>query len=419
MTELKLANKPASSRSKRKEPKAPNLRNLIYAKKWDVCVKEYEKLPEQAKIKDRMGDLPLHEACNSGAPFHVVKGLHQIYPDAIQEKGFCGRLPLHYAAYSKPSLHTIKFLLGKYPEAAEQFDADGRLPIHLAVVRNAPKDSIQTLVEAFPKSLTIPNKYGNTPHMLARNEHVYELLQKESAKPRNITQKLEAEKKLMGVWSDGSKSPVQSLRDLTKHPTGSKSPVSHASSTTADTTSTTSSNPVHESSKIPPKPSTPPKRNYKNNNKISPTTKEFFKTTHMVSSSSPKRKNQTYYYKSTSTLKTSTCDTTYSNNLRPDSNTTATTASHSTSGTNVRRRDSLRATCDDINHLEKSTNSSNYHLTRFSPKSTLDYVNTKYSSSRNRRPRSSYAKKEIISTKKNRKILPSPTRSMVVHPVWK
>lgn len=190
----------------------PRLLPLIYTKKWDQCIEATKLYPNQAELSDRMGDYPLHEACNSGAPFSLVQALYRSYPNAISQPGFCGRLPLHYASYSKPSLHVIQFLLNQYPDGASKFDNDGRLPLHLAIVRNAPKQAIQALIEAYPKSIFIPNNFGMTPEMLARNEHVYNLLIEEKAKPRHINQKLDIEKKLMKNWrfDEKGKTPIES-----------------------------------------------------------------------------------------------------------------------------------------------------------------------------------------------------------------
>lgn len=152
------------------------LRNLIYLQEWTDVISICISNPYEAKVTDRMGDLPIHEACLHGAPFDVIESLWSAYPCGIKKKGFCGRLPLHYAVYNKPYLNTVKFLLEKYPVAASTMDSDGRLPIHLAVVRNAPKHFIETLITANPQSVRTPNKFGNTPQMLARNDYVYSVL---------------------------------------------------------------------------------------------------------------------------------------------------------------------------------------------------------------------------------------------------
>jgi len=177
------------------------LRNLIYRKTWDKVEQACQCNPSQAKVTDRMGDLPLHEACLQAAPFHVIKNLLSAHPAGVKEKGFCGRLPLHYASYNEPSLNVIKLLLKKYPEGASTMDSDGRLPIHLAVVRNAPKGAIQALISAYPKSLHTPNNFGSTPQMLTRNKHIQSILEVEEERPRSIEQNIDAIKRIKMAWS--------------------------------------------------------------------------------------------------------------------------------------------------------------------------------------------------------------------------
>jgi len=177
------------------------LRNLIYRKTWDEVEQECQCNPSQAKVADKLGDLPLHEACLQAAPFHVIKNLLSVHPAGVKEKGFCGRLPLHYASYNRPSLNVIKLLLKNYPEGASVIDSDGRLPVHLAVVRNAPKEAILILISAYPKSLYMTNKFGSTPQMLASNQHIESILEEEEVRPRNVEQTIDAVKKFKMVWT--------------------------------------------------------------------------------------------------------------------------------------------------------------------------------------------------------------------------
>jgi hypothetical protein len=192
-----------------------SLRSLLYAKKWDEAALKITTDPHEANLQDKMGDLPLHEVCHQGAPFHVIQKLIHANKPAVKKKGFCGRLPLHYAAYSKPSVNVIKLLLRHYPDGAKELDMDGRLPLHLAVVRNAPKQSMQALIEANPKALSTPNAFGNTPIMLARNEHVANLLMEEASRPRGVEKGMQLEKKLLrGVWTDEKRRPLEEKRKV-------------------------------------------------------------------------------------------------------------------------------------------------------------------------------------------------------------
>lgn len=197
------------------------LRNLIYRKQWDKIEAECNCSPHQAKVSDKLGDLPLHEACLQAAPFHVIKNLIIAYPAGVKKKGFCSRIPLHYASYIKPSLNIIKLLLKNHPEGASTLDSDGRLPVHLAVVRNAPKEAILVLISAFPRSLKTPNKFGSTPLMLARNEHIQSMLLEEELRPRNAYQKMESVKRLKKVWNAPNAIVANKAKNITRpHTTG-------------------------------------------------------------------------------------------------------------------------------------------------------------------------------------------------------
>jgi len=196
----------------------PSLRSLLYNKKWNDAIERVSSHPSEAAVEDKMGDLPLHEVCHLGAPFQVIQKLVHANKSALEKKGFCGRLPLHYAAYSKPSVNVIKLLLQHYPAGSQKIDMDGRLPLHLAVVRNAPKQSIQALIEAHPKALVTANAFGNTPVMLARNEHVAAILEEEANRPRGIKKKMQIEKKLLhDVWNPTNKRNPVDRKKGTSH----------------------------------------------------------------------------------------------------------------------------------------------------------------------------------------------------------
>eukprot|EP00559_Dactyliosolen_fragilissimus_P000731 CAMPEP_0184867328 /NCGR_PEP_ID=MMETSP0580-20130426/26067_1 /TAXON_ID=1118495 /ORGANISM="Dactyliosolen fragilissimus" /LENGTH=439 /DNA_ID=CAMNT_0027367545 /DNA_START=143 /DNA_END=1463 /DNA_ORIENTATION=- len=187
----------------------PCLRPLIYKKDWTAVIELLKKQPAEASCSDRVGDLPIHEACAHGAPFQVIRVLISANPDGVKAKGFCGRLPLHYAVYNKPSLHVIKVLLSHYPAGASIKDEDWRLPLHLAVVRNAPKDAIQALINIYPKGLKTPNKFGSTPVLLAQNDHIFKMLLEEEKKPRFVQRQLLLEAKMNAMWNGDAKGLVE------------------------------------------------------------------------------------------------------------------------------------------------------------------------------------------------------------------
>ncbi len=379
----------------------PNLLTLIYTKKWDQALATIQKDPTQTSLLSRYKDLPLHEACQSGAPFHLIQLIHKSNPTAISQPGFCGRLPIHYASYSKPSLHIIKYLIKHHPESVMKLDDDGRLPLHLAVVRNAPKDVIQTLIASYPKSLEIVNAYGNTPVNLARNDIVYDLLVEEQKKPRGVEKGLDVQKKLMKGWLMEDSSNQMKRRSpptvsISSSAEEVKSPLIISPNESTDSNHTSFSAPSSLGKRSAIIISGGNSNNSPIKNKMNPS--------RTPTTSNKKSINATKRIGTSST------------------NTTATTRSASPSDRSYR---TIQATDDDIVHLEQTSESNEYKASRlYSPKSLMDFrvggsSNGNYGNYSMRRPMSS-RRREIMSTKNRRKALPSPTRMrMVVHPIWK
>jgi len=220
------------------------LRNLIYLQQWTDVVSVCTYNPHEAKVTDRSGDLPLHEACLRGAPLNVIESLLSAYPYGVRQKGFCGRLPLHYAVYNKynkPSLDNIYLLLLNFPEGISTVDVDGYLPIHLAVIHNAPKKCIETLIAAYPKSLRECNKHGNTPQMLAKNDFLYSILDENTNMKccSNVFQKIFAKKRatkisnVSNTRTTKNKLPINTSR----HPLKKSSRVTNTSNTVVTSSS--------------------------------------------------------------------------------------------------------------------------------------------------------------------------------------
>lgn len=381
--------------------KSPNLLSLIYTKKWDLAQSTIQADPTCTQtLLSRYKDTPLHEACQSGAPFHLIQLIHKSNPTAISQPGFCGRLPIHYASYCKPSLHTMKYLIQQNPQSVTKLDDDGRLPLHFAIIRNAPKDVIQTLIASYPKSMNIVNAFGNTPEMLARNDIIYALLMEEKKKPRDVEKGLDLRKKLMkGFLMEDLKlqrnSPVNDEAKNKSSSSGVVSPVSITSTSSSsikqDKHNTTSTNSTSKSiSNKSPKRNNPMTPTISNKNTISGDSSAHSPTKRIGTSSTQ---------------------------------TTVTTTSRSRSPSDRSHR-TIQATDDDMVHLERSTKSKEYKASRlYSPKSLMDIngpLGRMNMMSRGRRPTSTVAKREIMSSINRRKVLPSPTRMrMVVHPIWK
>jgi hypothetical protein len=246
--------------------------------------------------------------------------------------------------------------------------------------------------------------------MLARNEHVYELLMQEKEVPRGINTKLDIEKKLMRGWYDGSKSPV----DGTESPTSERShknmsPISEKSHESKTLTSEKSSDDTVHQKKKKESPSPAPKVSKKTSSTINNRSAD--KAIAIAKASPTKHKEKINSYGAAATTPKILSPRGRGRALY--SADTQSTRSRSTDS--ERSRSTIQGTNDDMAFMEHTSKSTQYKATkRTSPRSTLDYSN--YHLGRMGRPK----RKEIMSTKNGRRILPSPTRMrMVVHPVWK
>lgn len=90
--------------------------------------------PEQLKVADWIGCLPLHFAAWFQRGEHavaIVTFLLNAYPDGVRQKNEDGMLPLHIAANYQKGEHAmaiVTLLLAAYPAGAQQKDINGALP---------------------------------------------------------------------------------------------------------------------------------------------------------------------------------------------------------------------------------------------------------------------------------------------------
>jgi len=124
-------------------PQGPpvHLVDLILTKHWQLIPRIIEDFPEEASrpiVVNDMGRecvrLPLHEVCRSKPPFDVVDALIKTYPEALR---------------SQETVHHFT-------------------PLHFACRYGASSEVIQRLTEASPASVSLKDKFGNTPMMLTR-----------------------------------------------------------------------------------------------------------------------------------------------------------------------------------------------------------------------------------------------------------
>ena len=115
--------------------------------------------PQEAREKDRWGELPLHKAARRGTSVAVVSALLIAYPDGARIQDKNGDLPLHYAAEIDASVDVVSVLLNAYPGGAQIKDNQGNLPLHYN--RNIDVDSV--LLNAYPGGAQIKNQAGYLP----------------------------------------------------------------------------------------------------------------------------------------------------------------------------------------------------------------------------------------------------------------
>jgi len=107
--------------------------------------------------------LPIHEACENGAPSDVVKALLDAYPYAVKMKDLGGDLPLHSACCERCSEMVILTLLQANPEASSEANGEGRLPLHLACRQGVDIDVIDKLIACYHRAVQTPDFYSLLP----------------------------------------------------------------------------------------------------------------------------------------------------------------------------------------------------------------------------------------------------------------
>ena len=123
-----------------------------------------ESHPQEAKKKDRWGELPLHKAACRGTSVAVVSALLIAYPDGARIQNKNGELPLHFAAESDASVDVVSVLLNAYPGGAQIQDKRGNLPLHQATCcYNLNIDLVSVLLNAYPGGAQIKNQVGHLP----------------------------------------------------------------------------------------------------------------------------------------------------------------------------------------------------------------------------------------------------------------
>ncbi|KAL7433523.1 hypothetical protein ACHAXM_003600 [Skeletonema potamos] len=145
------------------------LSDAISRHDWQAAIKILKGKPSLAMATSSCdGMIPLHLACDAGAPENVIKMLLKAYPQAAHTK--CGeqnRLPIHYHLASEaatPSETIVSLLTDSFPESTRAGDANNQLPIHLACQATKVSCNIfATLLSSFPEGACARDVYGNYP----------------------------------------------------------------------------------------------------------------------------------------------------------------------------------------------------------------------------------------------------------------
>jgi ankyrin repeat protein len=159
-----------SNNNPAKESPTNPLSDAIRRHDWQAAIKILKGKPSLAKATSSCdGMIPLHLACDEGAPENIIKMLLQAYPQAAHTK--CGeqnRLPIHYHLASKvesiPSETIVSLLIESFPESTRAGDANNQLPIHLACQATQVSGNIfALLLSSFPEGACARDVHGNYP----------------------------------------------------------------------------------------------------------------------------------------------------------------------------------------------------------------------------------------------------------------
>eukprot|EP00658_Telonema_sp_P-2_P047214 TRINITY_DN3579_c0_g2_i1.p1 TRINITY_DN3579_c0_g2~~TRINITY_DN3579_c0_g2_i1.p1 ORF type:complete len:578 (-),score=100.74 TRINITY_DN3579_c0_g2_i1:263-1996(-) len=122
------------------------------------------------RIRNRLGDLPIHRACLNQGPdaarilaqvsarTHPVATGVPLYPEAVKTAGQGGNYALHLACGNSNSVHVVKALVEAWPEACMETNDDGNYPVHCCCMNrhsHVVEDILKVLMAAVPDSLEL------------------------------------------------------------------------------------------------------------------------------------------------------------------------------------------------------------------------------------------------------------------------
>jgi len=114
------------------------------------------------RARDESGSVPLHIACQNGAPVDILRmlfyldevasavdgGERLVMPPQIRDHG--GALPIHTLLTTNPSVSAVTIMLQAHPNSASMRTFDARYPLMIACESSASVDVIFELLKAHP-----------------------------------------------------------------------------------------------------------------------------------------------------------------------------------------------------------------------------------------------------------------------------
>jgi ankyrin repeat protein len=161
------------------------------------------------------GKLPLHVACENGAPATIVTKLMEAVPDSASVPAEpCGRLPLHFAVGvgAAAPVESVELLLKAFGcESGLAVDENGRTPLHMACA-NADlclPEAFDLLLTYAPAATTAVDRRGCTPlHLAAGDGTVIQVQRLLAAAPQTVDA-ADGTSKLPIHWAAMKESPTQ------------------------------------------------------------------------------------------------------------------------------------------------------------------------------------------------------------------
>ena len=115
--------------------------------------------PGEAKVKDRWGCLPLHNALFFNHPPKVVTAVLAAHPAATKQKNNDGHYPLHYAPSEKHPPEVVAAVLAAHVASVQGEER----PLHYALFNNHPPEVITAVLAANLAAAAGANKDGQYP----------------------------------------------------------------------------------------------------------------------------------------------------------------------------------------------------------------------------------------------------------------